>query len=176
LDDIRSDDKPFGGLIVAFGRNFCQILPIIVKGYKGKIVVASLRKSLLWDGTRILKLQQHMHLARTSLENQQLANWLRKVGYVHIPINQNGNILLPQTMAYGPNLLSFIQVVYYGIGDVNSHINEYFKDCIILWTWNDIVDNINNDIIDIFLGLVRTFLSANVAMIEIGVDNNKLYF
>ncbi len=79
-------------------------------------------------------------------------------------------------MAYGPNLLSFIQVVYYGIGDVNSHINEYFKDCIILWTWNDIVDNINNDIIDIFLGLVRTFLSANVAMIEIGVDNNKLYF
>ncbi len=57
-------------------------------------------------------------------------------------------------MAYSPNLLSFIQVVYYGTRDVNSHTNEYFKDCIILTTWNDIVDNINNDIIDIFLGVV----------------------
>lgn len=118
------------------------------------------------DGIHILRLQQHMHLAKRSLENQQLANWLLKVGSVHIPIDQNGHILLPKTMAYGPNLLSFIQVVYYGIGDVNSHTNEYFKDRIILSTWNDIVNNINNDIIDIFPRVVQTFLSTNVAMTE----------
>jgi hypothetical protein len=70
-----------------FGGNFCQILPIIVKGYKGQIVVASLQRSLLWDGRRILRLQQHMHLAKTSLENQQFANWLLKVGSAHIPID-----------------------------------------------------------------------------------------
>jgi ATP-dependent DNA helicase PIF1 len=66
LHDICNDDKPFGGLIVVFGGNFCQILSVIIKGYKGKNVVASLRKSLLWDGIRILRLQQHMHLAKTS--------------------------------------------------------------------------------------------------------------
>jgi hypothetical protein len=75
---------------------------------------------------------------------------LLKVGSGHILIDQNGNIPFPQTMAYGPNLLSLIQVVYNGIGDVNSHTNEYFKDCIILSTRNDNVYNINNDIIDIF--------------------------
>jgi hypothetical protein len=82
---------------------------------------------------------------------------LFEVGSGHIPIDQNGNIPLPQTMAYGPNLLSLIQVVYDGIGDVNSHTNEYFKDRIILSTRNDIVDNINNEIIDIFHGVVQTF-------------------
>jgi hypothetical protein len=75
---------------------------------------------------------------------------LLEVGSGHIPIDQNGNIPFPQKMAYGPNLLSFIQAVYNGIGDVNSHSNEYFKDCIILSTRNDIADNINNDIINIF--------------------------
>ncbi len=108
----------------------------------------------MWDGIHILRLQQNIHLVKTSLKNQQLANWLLEVESAHIPIDQNGKILLPQTMAYGPNLLSFIQVVYNGIGDVNSHTNEYFKDRINLSTWNDIVDNINNDIIDIFPRLV----------------------
>ncbi len=76
-----------------------------------------------------------------------------EVGSSHIPIDQNGNIPLPQTMAFGPNLLSPSQVVYNGIGDVNSCTNEYFKNCIILSTRNDIVDNVNNDIIDIFPSL-----------------------
>jgi hypothetical protein len=44
-----------------------------------------------------------------------------------------------------------------------------------LSTWNDIVANINNDIIGIFLGVVRTFLNTNVALIEIGANNNNLY-
>jgi ATP-dependent DNA helicase PIF1 len=78
-------------------------------------------------------------------------------------------------MAYGPNLLSLIQVVYDGIGDVNSHTNEYFKDRIILPTQNDIVDNINNEIIDIFHGVIQTFLNANVTLSEVGVDNKNLY-
>ncbi len=114
-----------------FGRDFCHILPVIVKGYRRQIVIDFLRRSLLWEGIRILRLQQNMRLVKTFLENQQLANWLFEVGSAHIPIDQNGNILLPQTMAYDLNLLSLIQVVYNGIGDVNSHTNEYFKDCII---------------------------------------------
>jgi hypothetical protein len=75
---------------------------------------------------------------------------LHKVGSGHIPIDQNGNIPFPQTMPYGPNLLSLIQVAYNGIGNITSHTNEYFKDGIILSTQNDIVHNISNDIIDIF--------------------------
>jgi hypothetical protein len=83
---------------------------------------------------------------------------LLKVGSGHIPIDQNGNIPFPQTMPSDPNLLSLVQVVYNGIRDLTSHTNEYFRDCIILSTQNDIVDNINNDIIDIFLKLFEHFL------------------
>ncbi len=115
------------------------------------------------------------HLVETFLKNQQFADWLLEVGSGHILIDQNGIIPLPQWIAYGPNLLSLIQVVYNGVGNVNSHKNEYFKDRITLFTWNDIVDNINNDIIDIFLRVVQTILSANVALIKIGVNNNNLY-
>ncbi len=39
-----------------FGRDFCQVLLIIVKGSKGQIVVASLCKSMLWQGVHLLKL------------------------------------------------------------------------------------------------------------------------
>ncbi len=62
-----------------FGRNFRQVFLIIVKGFKGQIVATSLRKSMLWHGVRLLKLQQNMCLTTTFQENCQFAHWLLKV-------------------------------------------------------------------------------------------------
>jgi hypothetical protein len=57
----------------------------------------------------------------------------------------------------------------------NSHTNEYFKNHIILFTWNDIMDSINNGIIDIFPRVCWTLLNADVAFLEVGVNNHNLY-
>jgi hypothetical protein len=57
--------------------------------------------------------------------------------------------------------------------NVNSHTNEYFKTHIILFTWNNTIDSIKNDIIDIFPRVCRTFLSVNVAFLELGVNNHS---
>ncbi len=78
-----------------FGKNFHQVLLVIVKGYKGQIVVASLRKSMLWHGVRLLKLQQNMRLTTTSHENHQFAHWLLKVRSGEIQIDEEGCIPLP---------------------------------------------------------------------------------
>jgi hypothetical protein len=95
-----------------FGRDFCQVLLIIVKGSKGQIVVASLCKSMLWQGVHLLKLQQNMCLATTSQENHQFAHWLLKVGSGEIQIDEERCIPLPQQIIHGQDLQSFIQVVY----------------------------------------------------------------
>jgi len=73
-----------------FGRDFHQVILIIVKGFKGQIVVTSLCKSMLWQGVHLLKLQQNMRLATTSQENHQLAHWLFKVGNGEIQIDEKG--------------------------------------------------------------------------------------
>lgn len=57
LRDLRNNDNPFGGVTVVFGSDFRQILPVIVKGSRPKIVDACLRKSLLWNYFNILTLQ-----------------------------------------------------------------------------------------------------------------------
>jgi ATP-dependent DNA helicase PIF1 len=67
--DICSNDRPFGALTIVFGKNFHQILLVIVKGSRGQTVATSFQRSLLWDGICMLRLQQTMHLVETSLEN-----------------------------------------------------------------------------------------------------------
>jgi hypothetical protein len=67
--DICSIDKPFGGLFIVLVRDFHQIILVIIKGYKGQIVIPSFQRSLLCDGICMLRLQQTMHLVATSLEN-----------------------------------------------------------------------------------------------------------
>jgi hypothetical protein len=65
--------------------------------------------------------------------------------------------------------------MYIDSQNVNSHTNEYFKDHIILCTWNDTIDSINNGIIDIFPRVRQTLLNVDVALLEVGVNNHNLY-
>ncbi len=119
-----------------FGGDICQIILVIIKGSKGKKLATSFWRSFLWHGIGILKLQQNMHLAKTSSIIWHYKFVLFKVESGHILINENGNRLFPQPMIHAPNLLSFIQVVYNNIQNINSHyMNEYFKYQIILSTF-----------------------------------------
>jgi len=65
--------------------------------------------------------------------------------------------------------------VYIGIENKNAHIDEYFKDQIILSTLNDVVDNINNVIIQMFPKVFQTFKSINIVVPKVGVDNHNMY-
>ena len=54
FQDIQGNDKPFGGIVVVFGGDFKQILPVIVKGSRAQIVGANLQCSHLWNSITVL--------------------------------------------------------------------------------------------------------------------------
>jgi hypothetical protein len=53
---------PFGGLVVVFGDNFRQILPVVPRGTKGDVVAAALNRSSIWQHVRVFKLHTNMHV------------------------------------------------------------------------------------------------------------------
>ena len=47
LRDILDNDHPFGGLIIVLCGDFCQLLPVVPKGLRAQIVMASIRESYI---------------------------------------------------------------------------------------------------------------------------------
>jgi hypothetical protein len=55
---------PFGGLVVVFGDDFRQILPVVPHGTKGDVVAAALNRSSIWQHVHVFKLHTNMHVQR----------------------------------------------------------------------------------------------------------------
>ncbi|KAF7844357.1 ATP-dependent DNA helicase PIF1-like [Senna tora] len=77
--------KPFGGKVIVFGGDFRQILPVIPRGSREDIVMASLNSSYLWDSCKVLTLTKNMRLrtGNTKYENneiRQFADWILNIG------------------------------------------------------------------------------------------------
>jgi len=48
--------RPFGGLVVVFGGDFRQILPVVPRGTRGDVVGAAMNRSSIWQHVRVFKL------------------------------------------------------------------------------------------------------------------------
>ena len=79
LQDIRDDKRPFGGITVAFGGDFRQILPVVIRGSQEDIVAASLRPSYLWHHVHVLNLTINMRLNNGNPEDRAFAKMLLNV-------------------------------------------------------------------------------------------------
>ena len=55
---------PFGGKVVVFGGDFRQVLPVVKRGDRGRIVAAALNRSHLWRHVRVMRLQINMRVRR----------------------------------------------------------------------------------------------------------------
>ncbi|XP_050915734.1 ATP-dependent DNA helicase RRM3-like [Lathyrus oleraceus] len=72
LQDICSNNAPFGGNVLIMGGDFCQVLPVVRKGTKAQMISACIVQSHLWNHTKILRLRQNMR----SLHDQEFENFL----------------------------------------------------------------------------------------------------
>jgi ATP-dependent DNA helicase PIF1 len=55
---------PFGGLVVVFGGNFRQILPVVPRGTRGDVVAAALNRSSIWQHVHGFKLHTNMRVQK----------------------------------------------------------------------------------------------------------------
>jgi len=55
---------PFGDLVVVFGDDFRQILPVVPRGTRGDVVATTLNCSNIWQHVRVFKLHTNMRVQR----------------------------------------------------------------------------------------------------------------
>ena len=58
----------FGGKVIAFGRDFHQILPVIPRGSRSYIIHSTINASYIWDHYEMLILKKNMCL-QSSMDN-----------------------------------------------------------------------------------------------------------
>ena len=62
FQDIRSNDRLFGGLPVIMGGDFAQVLPVVCQGTRATIIGACIQRSYIWPRLSLLFLRQNMRL------------------------------------------------------------------------------------------------------------------
>ena len=81
LQDIRNDNRPFGGITTILGGDFLQTLPVVKKGSREEIVDATMLRSPIWNHTTVLTLERNMRLEGSNDERtRRYAAWIQEVG------------------------------------------------------------------------------------------------
>ena len=104
LRDILDNDHPFGGLIIVMCGDFRQLLPVVPKGSRPQIVMASIRESYIWQHIQIFHLRINMRTQDVSAQqNAELggltfADWLLALGEDRLSSEPGGYIKCPKSM------------------------------------------------------------------------------
>jgi len=161
-------DRNFGGITVVFGGDFQQILPVVYQGSREDVVSASLLRSLLWVDIQVLKLIQNMHVA-SNPDAREFSSWLLDIGHGR-GRTVDETICLHRGMV-APDLETFIDQVYPGVGSVPHPPGDYFLDRMILAPQNSDVRDLNQRILELMSGEEEVFLSMDSVVDEAGVDD-----
>ena len=173
MQDLRNDQRPFGGVSVIFGGDFQQILPVIVKGSREEIVGASLCRSPLWAHVEILHLHQNMRLGDQSEESRIHAQFILDVGHGRTHVDgDHSKVRLPSAMCR-PSIDSLMSTIYHGINESdNPPPPEYFLNRTILSAHNEDIDDINMRLLKMLPGGEYVYHSADSVLLEPGADED----
>src|SRR6266540_413262 len=151
------------------GEDFRQILPVVIRGTCGQIIDACIKSSDLWKYVNVIRLTVNMRIQQQDYEQQEFVNYLLQIGegkkeLLNPDIGEDIVKLQDDIILDNDKLESLISKVFYNL-DNNYNNNEnyinYIKDRAILTIRNEDVDDINEQIINIFSGQAQEFLLAD---------------
>ncbi|XP_025665010.1 uncharacterized protein [Arachis hypogaea] len=156
----RNKDLPFGGKVVVLGGDFRQVLPVIPKGSRAEIVMASINSSIIWKYCEVLQLTKNMRLAigseqSTAQELRSFSDWILQIGE-----GRCGTVVNDKLFVDIPSNL-IIPVLENPVEDINFCDPSFFQDRAILAPTVDNVEEINNYIVDLLPGEEKNYLSAD---------------
>ncbi|XP_075658771.1 uncharacterized protein LOC142628592 [Castanea sativa] len=145
LQDLMEINSPFGGKVLILGGDFRQLLPVIPKGTKAKLLDACIVNSPLWRYIKILHLTQNMR----SINDQQFLEYIRRIGDGIEPFATDDLIKVPSSMAIpweGDH--SIAQLIEQVFPDLQNHAYNarYMVDRALLTPINEDVDKLNEKI------------------------------
>ena len=157
--DPNLQNQPFGGKVIVFGGDFCQILPVVPKGRREDIISSCLLCSPLWHHVKVMKLTVNMRLLQTesaeeTIECQNFAKWLLEIGEDHAEhIVERGNcIKLPDNIwLTSQSIHELIDFVYPNIS-IHAGDSSYLMQRGILAPKNADVQLINSTMMNIYPG------------------------
>lgn len=120
--DLRSNDRPFGGLTVVLGGDFQQIPPVVEHGAKPQIINASLISSPIWRKLKLLQLRINMRVGR---DEQEWTRWLTQTGHGR-NLDDSGRVQLPAHMRCGNHVSDLIKSIYQDIHRYRVRTEIYF--------------------------------------------------
>jgi ATP-dependent DNA helicase PIF1 len=166
FQDLNDNELPFGGVVVVFGGDFRQILPVVPKANRAATVKASLKRSYLWPFIKTLLLSVNMRLQGERATSY--TNLIMDIGNGIL----TGLVTLPAEIVE-KTLPGLIDTTYPNFG-VNGTCLEYLSERLILTSKNEGVDKINNKIVDLLDGDIRVYKSSDSLIITDGI-NSSLY-
>ncbi|XP_057420002.1 uncharacterized protein LOC130714126 isoform X2 [Lotus japonicus] len=170
VKDKDSMDKPFGGKTVVLGGDFRQILPVIPKGSRADIVMATINSSRLWRHCKVLTLSENMRLlTNSSLEEidevRSFAKWVLDLGDGKLGVSNDGEseICIPDDLliqASSDPISDIVKFTYNNIREDMVNV-DYYKDKAILAPTLDAVESINQYVLSLIHGEEVTYSSSD---------------
>ncbi|KAL7116793.1 hypothetical protein ACP275_03G027900 [Erythranthe tilingii] len=170
MKSILQVDKPFGGKVVVLGRDFRQILPVVLKASRQDIVHATINSSPLWNFCRVMKLTKNMRLQSSSSpsnvkEIKEFGDWILNVGNGDVGEDNDGeaSIEIPDDMLIGDSEDPFRDLLEFVYPDLlsNMYDPDYFQGRAILAPTNECIESVNDQLMSLLPGEDKVYLSSD---------------
>jgi hypothetical protein len=133
LRDVTNMNEPFGGIVFVMSGDFCQVLPVILRGSHADIVSASIKNSYLWESIEVFRLSENMRAGDAitiypNLGNRTFVDWLLCLGNNELETINEDYIKCPDMMVLPPTDTRAMAMAIYPRLHEGQATNDYLHE------------------------------------------------
>ena len=157
-DVMHVPDIPFGGKCILIGGDFRQVLPVVPRGTKVDILMATVKRNTLWPAFKCYKLTRNIRAAQ---DIAGFRDFLMSLGN-GTSVNTDGKITIPQHYL----VQTMQELDAFVFGGMNSGNIENYAASAILTPRNDDCDILNRHILSKLDGACQEYRSIDKVVAE----------